>query len=263
MAIDPDSEIITAAEVGDANKGDGEMMPELLEEFVPPRPEELAQPEASIDDPRPASEPPQAPGDDAPAAEAAPPEPGPAVYGDSAYGGGASLALLEQMGATPMVKVQGPHARTGCFTKDRFVIDLAGAVVTCPNNVTVALRPLNDGGGHASFGKACSGCPLRAKCTTARDGRVISVSVHEALLQEARQTQADHRWQDDYKSTRPKVERKQAHCMRRRHGGRKARVRGKVRVAQDFKLLAAAGNFARLAVLGVASTAGTWAAASI
>jgi hypothetical protein len=101
-----------------------------------------------------------------------------------------------------MVKVQGPHARNGCFTKDHFVIDLA-AGVTCPNNVTVALRPLNDGGGHASFGKACSGCPLRTRCTTARDGRVISVSVHEALLQEARQTQADPSWQADYNATRP------------------------------------------------------------
>ena len=269
MAVDPDSEIITAAEVGDANGGDGEMMPELLEEFVPaeaeevPGPGEPTQPGTAADDPRPASEPPQAPGDHAPAGGPAPLEPGPAVYGDSAYGGGASLALLEQMGASPMVKVQGPHARNGCFTKDRFVIDLAGAVVTCPNNVTVALRPLNDGGGHASFGKACSGCPLRTRCTTARDGRVISVSVHEALLQEARQTQADPSWQADYNATRPKVERKQAHCMRRRHGGRRARVRGKVRVDQDFKLLAAAGNFARLAVLGVASTAGGWAAASI
>ena len=263
MSIDPDSEIITAAEVGDANKGDGEMMPELLEEFAPaegeevPGPREPVQPGAPADDPQ-NIEPPSASAD-----KPAPLEPGPAVYGDSAYGGGESLALLEQMGATPMVKVQGPHARGGCFTKDRFVIDLAGAVVTCPNNVTVALRPLNDGGGHASFGKACSGCPLRARCTTARDGRVVSVSVHEALLQEARRTQADPGWQADYKSTRPKVERKQAHCMRRRHGGRRARVRGKVRVDQDFKLLAAAGNFARLAVLGVASTAGTWAAASI
>jgi hypothetical protein len=87
-----------------------------------------------------------------------------------------------------MVKVQGPHVRGGCFTKDRFVIDLAAAVVTCPNNVTVALRPLNDGGGHASFGRACSSCPLRTRCTTAKDGRVISVSVHEALLQPATRT---------------------------------------------------------------------------
>jgi len=39
--------------------------------------------------------------------------------------------------------------------------------------------------------------------------------------------------------------------MRRRHGGRRARVRGKVRVGQDFSPLAAAINLARLAKLGV------------
>src|SRR5438105_14258525 len=109
-------------------------MAALLEEFAPsqpgevPEPQEPAQPEPPADDPRPAGEPPHASGDNAPAmaAEPSPLEPAPAVYGDSAYGGGASLALLEQMGATPMVKVQGPHARHGCFTKDRFVIDPAG-----------------------------------------------------------------------------------------------------------------------------------------
>src|SRR5207244_9480160 len=98
---------------------------------------------------------------------------------------------------------------------------------------------------HAIVGKATSGCPLRSRCTTSNGGRAISVSAHEALLQEARKTQADPGWQADYKSTRPKVERKQAHCMRRRHGGRRARVRGKVRVDQAFKLLGAAGHVAR------------------
>ena len=55
----------------------------------------------------------------------------------------------------------------------------------------------------------------------------------------------------DYKATRPKVERKISHLMRRRHGGRRARVRGR-KVAADFALLAAAVNLARLAVLGIA-----------
>jgi hypothetical protein len=40
----------------------------------------------------------------------------------------------------------------------------------------------------------------------------------------------------------PKVERKLAHLLRRRHRGRRARVRGLVRVGQDFKLLAGAVN---------------------
>ena len=48
--------------------------------------------------------------------------------------------------------------------------------------------------------------------------------------------------------------------MRRRHGGRRARVRGKPKVAADFALLAAAVNLARLAVLGVVSQHGTWQA---
>jgi len=62
----------------------------------------------------------------------------------------------------------------------------------------------------------------------------------------------------DYRATRPKVERKLAHLLRRRHGGRRARVRGLVRVAQDFRLLAAAVNLARFATLGLRSTPTGW-----
>jgi hypothetical protein len=39
--------------------------------------------------------------------------------------------------------------------------------------------------------------------------------------------------------------------MRRKHGGRRARMRGKLRVGHDFAMLAAAVNLARLATLGV------------
>jgi hypothetical protein len=39
--------------------------------------------------------------------------------------------------------------------------------------------------------------------------------------------------------------------MRRKHGGRRARVRGRERVKQDFALLAASINLARIAALGV------------
>ena len=55
----------------------------------------------------------------------------------------------------------------------------------------------------------------------------------------------------DYKETRPKVERKLAHLTRRLHGGRKARVRGITKVTADFLLLAAAHNLKRMATLGV------------
>lgn len=74
----------------------------------------------------------------------------------------------------------------------------------------------------------------------------------------ARARQSDPVWLADYRATRPKVERKLAHLLRRRHGGRRARVRGLVRVTQDFKLLAAAVNLARFATLGLRSTANGW-----
>jgi IS5 family transposase len=77
----------------------------------------------------------------------------------------------------------------------------------------------------------------------------------------AHKAQADPAWKADYRATRPKVERKIAHLMRRRHGGRRARVRGLAKVAAGFALLAAAVNLARLGVLGAAYRNGAWAAA--
>jgi len=44
--------------------------------------------------------------------------------------------------------------------------------------------------------------------------------------------------------------------MRRRHGGRRARVRGRTKVAADFSLLAAAVNLARFGVLGLTRASG-------
>jgi hypothetical protein len=46
--------------------------------------------------------------------------------------------------------------------------------------------------------------------------------------------------------------------MRRRHGGRRARMRGRNRIAADFSLLAAAVNLARLATLGLTHTHRGW-----
>jgi len=84
-----------------------------------------------------------------------------------------------------------------------------------------------------------------------KTGRVINVHPKEQTLHDARERQASDEWRDDYRSTRPKVERKLAHMMFRRHGGRRARVRGTTRVGHDFSLLAAAHNLKRLARLAV------------
>jgi len=229
IAIDPDSEIITASAVSAGNVGDAAMAGALLA--------------------------------DCRGTEAEHPEPT-EVFGDCAYGTGAVLAALHDAAAVAMVKVQAPTAAHGMYSKDAFVIDLEARTVTCPADVTVFLQPRGDGGGTALFGSACAPCPLRSQCTESEHGRAISVGPHEAQLAAARERQHDAGWQDAYRVTRPKVERKIAHLMRRRHGGRRARVRGRRRVAQDFGWLSAAVNLARLAVLGVVPTpAGGWTVA--
>ena len=103
---------------------------------------------------------------------------------------------------------------------------------------------------------ACAACPLAVQCTTSPAGRTITISRYEAELARARTAQADPAWVADYRATRPKVERKIAHLMRRRHGGRRARVRGITKVAADFSLLAAAVNLARLGALGLRRATG-------
>jgi len=180
------------------------------------------------------------------------------VYGDSAYGTGAHLAWLDTHGLTPMVKTALPTAPGGRFAKDQFRIDLQAGTVTCPARVTTPILPASGGGGRARFGQACSVCPLRQACTTSIRGRVVAIHPQEAALAAARTRQRGPAWLADYRATRPKVERKLAHLLRRRHGGRRARVRGLVRVTQDFRLLAAAVNLARLATLGLRSTSRGW-----
>ena len=156
-------------------------------------------------------------------------------------------------------KTQRPTAAGGLFPKDRFDVNLYDDCVTCPQGVTVKIRWHKDGAGMAYFDEACASCPLREKCTKSPAGRTIGISAHEAALARARIRQADPAWQDDYRATRPKVERKLAHLMRRRHGGRRARVRGRVKVGADFSLGAAATNLARLAVLGLhTDVSGQW-----
>jgi hypothetical protein len=227
VAEDPDSEVITATAVTAGNVGDADPAAELLADILhSPNQDEQAEDEQAE------------------------------VYGDAAYGTGPLLAELAAAGVDVMVKVQAANAPGGRFSKDAFAIDLEAGQVTCPNQVTAAIRPHRDGGGAARFQGACTACPLSAQCTTARDGRVISIGPHEEHLAQGRARSADPVWLTAYRATRPKVERKIAHLMRRRHGGRRARVRGRVKVGADFSLLAAAANIARLGVLGIMSTAG-------
>ena len=223
IALDPDSELVTATAVTPGNSGDATAATELLADDLG----------------RDADEP-------------------PIVYGDAAYGSGELLETLEAADAELRIKVQPPAAQGGRYTKADFAIDSAAGTVTCPAGEMTPLRPRRRGF-EARFGAACMTCPLMEHCTTdRRRGRSVKVGPHEAALVRARASRDDRAWLADYRATRPKVERRIGHLMRRRHGGRRARVRGRPKVAADFALLAAAVNLARLAVLGLVGAGPGW-----
>jgi hypothetical protein len=243
IAIDPDSEIITAAEATAANVGDGSVAKDLLQDVVPTTGAHEGEgagvttsaPAAEVADKKPEGEPIE-------------------VYGDSSYGTAENLKHLEDHGVIPNVKVQPAVAPgEGMLSQDAFEIDIDEGTVRCPAGVLVQLRRNKDDRALADFGQHCEGCALRARCTTSSSGRTISVHPEYKRIRRARERQRDAAWKRNYRATRPKVERKLAHLMRRRHGGRRARMRGRERVAQDFTMLCAAVNLQRLAMLELRS----------
>jgi Transposase DDE domain len=189
--------------------------------------------------------------DDAAPSGANHPSEKPAVYGDASYGTADFVEKLESAGIDPMVKVQPPSARAGMFSQDDFTIDTKSAEVSCSAGVRVSLRVLKDGSRVAEFGDHCADCPMRPKCTQSKTGRSIKLHRKHEKLDHHRKRQRDDAWKKDYRKVRPRVERKIGHMMRRKHGGRRARTRGRDRVRQDFALLAASINLARLAALGI------------
>ena len=108
---------------------------------------------------------------------------------------------------------------------------------------------------HRGVGPACAKWPLATRCTSSTAGRTIAIGRYEADSP-APAPPRTNRPGSPSTATRPKVERKIGHLMRRRHGGRRARVRGRTKVAAT-SLLAAAVNLARSACSDCAAQAQT------
>ena len=285
-AVDPDSELITATAVTPANTADAQPAPELINDLLNTADTDTAEDSGTADTADTAGSDTADTAEDSGTADTAGSDTAdtadtaegadtvdtaegggvveefagrPTVYGDSAYGSGEFQGLLQQSRINSRCRTQLAAAPGGRFTKDRFGVDLLSGTVTCPAGTTVAIRARGDGSGTAAFGAACHGCALRGRCTGAAGGRTVRIGANEAVLAASRARQQDPAWRNDYRAVRPKVERKLAHLMRRKHGGRHARVRGRAKVDADFNLLAAAANIARLGVLGLRSTPDRWA----
>lgn len=178
------------------------------------------------------------------------------VLGDSAYATGDALAAMHETGHRPMVKPWPiKPAVPGGFSIEEFIVDEVGKAVTCPAGVT---RPLT-ASRSVTFGIACRDCPLRQRCTTAKDGRSMTIHEHDALQRAHRRRAQDPQWQQDYRQHRPMVERSIAWLVR--GGNRKVRYRGVDKNNAWLHHRTAALNLRRLLALGLEHRDGAWALA--
>ncbi len=157
---------------------------------------------------------------------------------DSAYGDGQTRQQFHDAGRTLVAKVP-TMTNQGLFPKTAFHIDLEADTCTCPAaQTTHDLRPSSKGGGAFHFPiSVCGPCPLRSRCVRSRGGRTVAVHPQEALLQQARALQASPVFRE-YRTRRQVVEHRLARLVQL--GIRQARYFSRPKTR--FQLLMAAGG---------------------
>ena len=180
-------------------------------------------------------------------------DPGLEVYADSAYGSGETRAALRAAGHDTVIKPMPlrPHLPEG-FTRDDFVIDHQARTATCPANHTVPISAA----GNAVFDWRCASCPLRSRCTTAKRGKTLRLTAHDAELVYARAAWRDPVFVKHYRTHRPMVERTIAWLVA--GGNRRLRYRGAKRNQQWLSTRLAAINLRRLLNLGLGHDTTGW-----
>ena len=181
------------------------------------------------------------------------------AYGDSAYSTGELRAALKEAGHAAVIKPKPlKPAVEGGFTLDDFTVDETAGAVTCPAGVTRRISARR----NVTFGAACRGCPLRARCTTNKTGRALILHPRDALLRAARQDwAASPALRQDYARHRPDIERVISQIASR--GGRRLKLRYRATAPNNawLKRRTAALNLRNLINAGLARHDGTWALA--
>jgi IS5 family transposase len=183
-----------------------------------------------------------------------------AWYGDSAYGTGDLRDAIGKAGHQAVIKPKPLQpAVPGGFTLDDFTVDEQAGAVTCPAGITRPLTPAR----NVIFGAACGNCPLRARCTTSKTGRTLSLHPHDGLLRAARADwAAGSGLRKDYMTHRPNAERAIAHVATWRGRRLKLRYRGVAKNNAWFKRRTAAINLRNLVGRGLARRDGGWVLAA-
>lgn len=173
------------------------------------------------------------------------------TIGDCAYGDGTTREIFEQAGRILVARVAHPHNQ-GQFPKEAFAIDLEAGTCTCPagqvTHTTVPEGTRQDRNGRTCSlrafqfeAEACDRCALRPACMRARPGKGRGVRIHpqERLLQAARALQASPEF-GEYREKRQAAEHRLARLVQL--GIRKSRYFGQTKTFFQVVLAATVAN---------------------
>lgn len=220
VAVDTDSQLITAAAMLPGNASDNTGALELVEES-----EENSGAEVSE------------------------------TIGDAAYGDGVTRQGFADAHRTLIAKVPG-RPQGVRFPKEDFKIDLEAGTCTCPaGQLTRRVRTATriDRSGQARrvqafyfHGGTCMTCPLRPRCIAAKDGRGRTITIHpqEALLQQARAFQKSAVF-EEYRRRRQVAEHRLARLVQL--GIRQSRYLGRAKTLFQVLLAATVANLTLIA----------------
>jgi transposase len=131
-------------------------------------------------------------------------------YQDSGYASPQAMADAARLGIVLVTPLLADHSRqareNNGYDRSAFAIDYDARTVTCPQGQTshswyptrIRGKPVIS---VAFSAAACRPCPVRAQCTTSRQGRGLTLPPRELhdLQAAARASQATPEWKQDYK----------------------------------------------------------------
>jgi len=221
IAVDPESQLITAADVLAGNAQDHERALELVEQAE-------ANADVVVEE----------------------------AVGDCAYGGSETRQLFADAGRKLVAKVASRRGQAQ-FPKEDFRIDLEAMSCTCPaGQETRKVVSISSGERYGApgvplrafrfDGAICDACPLRPECVRARPGKGRLVMLHprETVLQEARALQHSDSFAP-YRKLRQAAEHRLARLMQL--GVRRARYVGRTKTLFQLLMAASVANLTLLA----------------
>jgi transposase len=168
-------------------------------------------------------------------------------YVDQAYVLGTRLAESAEAGIDligPIAQENGPCE----FKLSDFTVDVEQWQATCPGGQaaerwTVSRRSDGSLAFIAYFGRQCATCSLRPRCTTAAQGRTLTIHEHhDRVVARREEMETAEFWQK--MKRRPPIEGTISQVMRQ--GARRARYRGQRKVNLQLVFTAVAVNLKRL-----------------